>query len=322
MDLDATAERLQRRVYAQVVANPAGAPQVVGTSVRRVRPAAIRAGSVSMDPSSWTRRRLGRLAGTLPPHLTVAEHDARAYERRVDSFRKRGIEVAEVEGRWLRRTVKGKFVQIETESELVQRRVRHGERQALASTRALARRKGLTPPPARGRPNWRALDPSLYAAYAKRVAMEASRVAHDALVDAYRDAAFDRAEQLRIGWVRECQKNACGACLALADGTVHPYTDRRFYRHTRCRCKPRPARGRKLPRTGQQIFDSSSRAEQDRLFHGRGGAAKAEALRSGRIQLSDLVQIAADRTEWTDYVVGETPLEGLPAAHLDGPGGP
>lgn len=170
-------------------------------------------------------------------------------------------------------------------------------------------------PPARGKPKWSELDPRLYVFYSKRVAMEASRVAHDAFVDAFRDAALDRAEQLGVGWVRECQRNACGACLALADGTVHPFTDRRFYRHTRCRCKPVPARGRKLPRTGRQIFFSLTRAEQDALFHGRGGAAKAEALRSGAVQLTGLVQIAADRVDWTDYVVTETPLEGLVAAN-------
>lgn len=312
MDLDAAAERLQHRVHKLTQADPRAAAQIVGTSVRRVRPAAIRAGQRSMDPSSWARRRLGRFAPTVRPHFTVAEHDARAYERRIQSFRDRGIEVEQVDGRWMRRTAKGGLVAIETESQLVARRVAHGERQALASTRKYARRIGVKAP-GRGKPRWSEFDPRLFAHYAARVAMESSRVAHDAVVDAYRDAAFDRAEQLQVGWVRECQENACGACLALADGRVHAWTDRRFYRHTRCRCKPVPS-SRRRPRTGRQIFDSLTRAEQDRLFHGRGGAAKADALRTGAVELSDLVQIAADRTGWTDYVVTETPLEGLVAA--------
>lgn len=314
MDLDAAAERLQGRVYAKVLKDPAGRAQIVGRSVRAVRGQAIRAGAADMDPSSFVRRRLGRFSGKRLPAPTVESHDRRALERRLQAFRLAGVEVVQVGDRWLRRTTKGKMVPVATESELVAKRVAYGERQAIASARAYAKRLGVKQPTARGRPQWDKLDPRLYAFYAKRVAMESSRVAHDALVDAYRDAALDRAEDLQVGWVRECEKTACGACLALADGTIHPYTDRRFYRHTRCRCKPRPARGRKLPLTGRQIFDSKTRAEQDHLFHGRGGARKAHLLRTGAIELTDLVQIAADRAEWTDYVVSETPLEGLPTA--------
>jgi hypothetical protein len=314
VDLDAAAERLQQRVYNRVLKDPSGRARIVGRSVRAVRGQAIRAGAADMDPSTFVRRRLGRFASRPLPLPTQTEHDARAYERRLSDLRRRGVEVVQVGGRWLRRNQRGKLVPVETETELVQRRVARAERQAVASARVFARKKGMKGPPARGRVDWNQVDPAVYAFYAKRVAMESSRVAHDALVDAYRDAALDRAEQLQVGWVRECETTACGACLALADGTVHPWTDRRFYRHTRCRCKPVPARGRKPPRTGRQIFDSLTAAKQDALFHGRGGARKAALLRSGAVELPDLVQIARDRADWTDYVVTETPLEGLVAA--------
>jgi hypothetical protein len=66
--------------------------------------------------------------------------------------------------------------------------------------------------------------------------------------------------------------------------------------------------------TGRQLFDAMTPEEQDRAFRGHGGHDKAQALRDGTVKLEDLVTIADERLERTDYVVTETPLRDLAPA--------
>lgn len=308
--LDDVAERLQASVYRRVLKEPGKRHQIVGQAVGDRRAWAVREGGKSAEPPRRLRDVFRRPA---TPRLTVAEHDAAAWERRLATIVASGAELEQNDqGKWYRKDGKGRLVAVETPSQLVQARVARGEREALAAAKAHAKRLKVPLPMTRRRPDWSAVDPRVKALYDRTVAMHSSRIAHDALVDTYRDAAFDRFEQIGVGWVRRCEPTACGACLALADGTVHPPTYRRFYRHTRCRCVPVPASAKRPP-TGQQIFDRYSSADQDRLFHGRGGAQKAQLLRDRRITLADLVTVDQARTDRTDYVVGETPMKGLPA---------
>ena len=84
------------------------------------------------------------------------------------------------------------------------------------------------------------------------------------------------------GWRRVTSARPCGACLAAADGRVHP-AGSLPETHDSCRCTAEPVLSGVPDRlrrpTGQEIFDRMDPAEQHALFAGRGGAAKAAAVR-------------------------------------------
>lgn len=156
-----------------------------------------------------------------------------------------------------------------------------------------------------GRSIRRALEPPVYTfklAILKNVAVpiaqklgsaRARRIATTMIAHAGRAAMTDLMTESPYidGWVRVARGTACGACLALADGRVHE-TDEPFRGHPNCRCVQEPVlvgdRGSVSRPTGQQIFNSKSKAEQDALFEGRGGAAKADLIRGG-MPLTELV---------------------------------
>ncbi|MFT4034680.1 MAG: hypothetical protein QM679_03780 [Patulibacter sp.] len=200
-----------------------------------------------------------------------------------------------------------------SQRELVQQRLYRATLRTRLAAERWATANGL-PAPVWSDPG--SIDPRVQRQWARMIAAQAGRIAHDELVDTFRDAQFDRLQTLGVGWVRRVQPDACGACLALADGTIHPAADRSFPRHTRCRCIPWPATpGHPLPPTGRQIFDSLTETEQDNLFKHRGGATKAQLLRDGTITLNDLLQIDETRAGVTDYTVSETPTAVLIAEH-------
>lgn len=117
-----------------------------------------------------------------------------------------------------------------------------------------------------------------------------------------------------VGWRRVCSGNACGCCLGAATGAIQK-TSQVLKVHGHCRCtKEAVVRGGRHERhwsrsTGQEIFDSKTPAEQDALFHGRGGHAKAQLIRSGDVKLEDLVQDVPMRTVPDE--IAETPLAAL-----------
>lgn len=96
-----------------------------------------------------------------------------------------------------------------------------------------------------------------------------------------------------VGWRRATSGAPCGACLAAATGAVRADDDVPEA-HDYCQCVAEPV-VRNVPDrvarpTGQELFDAMTAAQQDALFAGRGGSEKADLLRSGDIQLSDLVE--------------------------------
>lgn len=121
-----------------------------------------------------------------------------------------------------------------------------------------------------------------------------NRVINVALTDAWRDGtrAAIASDPRALGWRRVSRDGCCGACLALADGRIHPIREA-LAGHPFCRCIMEivlrgindGAWGRP---TGLQRWAAMSEAEQDALFHGSGGAAKADLIRSGHVTLADL----------------------------------
>jgi hypothetical protein len=237
---------------------------------------------------------------------------------RIEQLVADGVELLQVDGRWLRPSYSGNqtWTPVLNPLELVQQRLYRAELAARAATIRYAERIGVTPPATEGDDAVQWGDDRLEQFWANQTAVAAGRVAHDATVDSHRSATFERMAQRREvrGWKRLAESTACGACLALADGRMQPVSETRFYRHTRCQCIPIPVTTSSpaVP-TGRQLFDALSVDEQDRVFRGHGGRAKAQALRDGVIDLPDLVRIADERLERTDYVVTEQPL----AAVLD-----
>jgi hypothetical protein len=113
------------------------------------------------------------------------------------------------------------------------------------------------------------------------------------------------------GWVRVTSARPCGACLADA-GHFH-IRHAPLPVHSACQCTAEPV-VRNLPDrfprpTGQQIFDRMTPAEQDALFAGRGGADKAELIRSGATPLADLATV--QETHNSGRWITETPLAAL-----------
>jgi hypothetical protein len=56
--------------------------------------------------------------------------------------------------------------------------------------------------------------------------------------------------------------------------------------------------------TGQDLFDAMTHDEQDAMF----GADVAEAIRTGKVKLSDLVKPAPMKTE-PDFITAKTPAD-------------
>lgn len=124
--------------------------------------------------------------------------------------------------------------------------------------------------------------------------VRATRTAAVEALDAPRRALLDlMAEDDRVeGWERLTSPHACGACLALATGDTHdPHKPLPTHDHCRCVTEPVVKRVRHTVRrqTGREMFDALSPDEQAALFHGRGGAEKAELLRSGAVPFDALV---------------------------------
>lgn len=124
--------------------------------------------------------------------------------------------------------------------------------------------------------------------------VRATRTAAVEALDAPRRALSDlMAEDDRIeGWERATSPNACGACLALATGDTHdPHKPLPTHDHCRCVTEPvvRHSRHRVRRQTGREMFDAMTPAEQDALFHGRGGAEKADLVRTGAVPFDALI---------------------------------
>lgn len=137
-----------------------------------------------------------------------------------------------------------------------------------------------------GRPLLQALGFGRYAAI--RIAgSEASDAAwRELLADIQGDPAA-------AGWTWVSSGRSCGACLAQADNRTRPATQR-MGRHAGCDCTAAPvlagAPDRARRPTGREAFDRMTPAEQAATFKA-GGAAKAAAIRDGRIGLEDLVRV-------------------------------
>lgn len=135
----------------------------------------------------------------------------------------------------------------------------------------------------------------------------------DGAADRALDVALDRQPSIR-GWRRVSSARACGACLGSVTGAIQK-TDSVLLRHPHCRCTKEPVvegvkESIRRP-TGRELFDRMSKVEQDELFAGRGGEAKAELVRSGRVELGDLVSKDAAPISGRPAAITETPLEHL-----------
>lgn len=124
---------------------------------------------------------------------------------------------------------------------------------------------------------------------------ELARIVADSLTDAMRDGSHAQmaADRRIIGWRRVSRSGCCGACLALTTGRTMA-VDERLATHTRCRCVAEPViRGVNEHRTpfptGAQRWQAMTAEQQDAMFHGHGGARKADLVRSGAARLEDLV---------------------------------
>lgn len=153
----------------------------------------------------------------------------------------------------------------------------------------------------------------------------ATRIVAVEVLDAPRRALGDlmREEDRIVGWHRVVSANACGACLALASGD-RMEKDAHVHTHSSCRCIAEPEVARVEQRyrrpSGREIFDAMTPEEQARLFAGRGGAEKADLVRSGAVPFDALVK--RERQEVTPDQFTEASLDDLRAiapAH-DAPG--
>lgn len=142
----------------------------------------------------------------------------------------------------------------------------------------------------------------------------ATRLVATAAMSAPRGALSDaiQADDQIVGWRRVTAGNACGACLGAATGAIQ-HDEEVLLVHDSCRCGKEPVvkgvRERVLRPTGQEIFDSLSREQQDVLFAGRGGAEKADLVRAGQVELDGL--ITRQRLALGGEVITETPLATL-----------
>lgn len=124
-----------------------------------------------------------------------------------------------------------------------------------------------------------------------------------------------RADSQIVGWRRVASGNACGVCLGAATGAIQS-DEQVLLCHDSCRCTKEPVirgvRDTVQRPTGTEVFDDLSPAEQDAVFAGTGGAAKADLIRSGQIGLADLAR-TVPQVSRPDQLV-EAPLEALVTA--------
>ncbi len=115
-----------------------------------------------------------------------------------------------------------------------------------------------------------------------------------------------------VGWRRATTGGPCGACLAAATGAIQ-HTDVVLRVHAHCRCVKEPVVAGVQERirrpSGQELFDRLTPTEQDNLFAGRGGQAKADLVRDGDVPLEALLT-AQPKARAVDDIV-ETPLSAL-----------
>lgn len=158
-----------------------------------------------------------------------------------------------------------------------------------------------------GHPPERALDFGL---------ARAVRAVRTEVPDAGRRALADgmTADSRIVGWERVTSGDPCLACLALSDEGLRS-TDEGLEIHAGCSCTALPVVGGVpdlvRPTVGSALFDSLDEAEQDALCEGRGGADKADLLRSGAVSLRDCVSVQ-HHPEWGAEVY-ETPFAQLKA---------
>lgn len=142
----------------------------------------------------------------------------------------------------------------------------------------------------------------------RNVTYEAASTADRAL-----DEAIAAEPRVR-GWRRVTSTRPCGACIAAATGAVQK-TSVVLERHPHCSCSKEPVvagvRERVRRPTGRELFDQLSKADQDALFAGRGGEAKAELIRSGKVDLGDLLSRDRQALEGRPPILTETPLARL-----------
>lgn len=142
----------------------------------------------------------------------------------------------------------------------------------------------------------------------RNVEVEASGAARGAL-----DEAIEREPRVK-GWRRVTSRRPCGACLASASGVVHKPRER-LSSHPHCSCTKEPVvdgvRETIRRPTGRELFDRMAPAQQDGLFAGRGGKDKAELVRSGAVDLDDLVSHERQVLDGRPAIITETPLARL-----------
>lgn len=133
----------------------------------------------------------------------------------------------------------------------------------------------------------------------------------DAAGRAALDDALTTSPDVR-GWRRVTSSRPCGACLAASTGAVHRPGER-LKVHPHCSCTKEPvvagASDHLRRPTGEDLFRSMSKKEQDDLFAGRGGETKASLIRNGVVALSALITHADQVSGQT--VITETPLAAL-----------
>ena len=144
----------------------------------------------------------------------------------------------------------------------------------------------------------------------------AERIASTAAGWAARQALSDlmAAADEVIGWRRVTSGDACGACLGAATGAIRA-DDEIPEAHASCQCVAEPVirgvRETVLRPTGDEMFHALPPDAQDALFHGRGGAMKAQLVRDG-MPLERMV--VRQPMELGGTVITEAPLDQLAAA--------
>lgn len=144
-----------------------------------------------------------------------------------------------------------------------------------------------------------------------------ARIAHSEITEAAaRETTYQGTTQAQgdlVGWTWVTGgKKPCGACLAQQNGQVRSWSVS-MNRHAGCSCVEAPVYSgvREAVRrpTGKDRFDAMTQEQQAATFR-TGGEAKAEAIRSGRIDLSDLVQ--TERHDAWHTTISEKPLSDIP----------
>lgn len=97
-----------------------------------------------------------------------------------------------------------------------------------------------------------------------------------------------------IGYTRVTGDEPCAVCLALSGQQLPDDADMEAHDWCQCVAEPNtPDEPDEVTReSGQDRFEAMSTEQQDSLFSGRGGAEKADLIRSGAAALSDLVTVA------------------------------